>query len=161
MVSKQLALLKSFIELFVIASFYFIVAAFKRIDYSLLTHNFGSHLSKMRPAGAFRFVTLFNLQGTRRLAEHLVLYKIHSSLSRTFFKFFQTFSFHLLHHRRSPDSLVIISDLPPFVNTFFRLFSKNHPRVFHAGDFFEKSRKKVLTKGRRSDIITKLSGERR
>ena len=60
---------------------------------SLLTHNFGSHLSKMRPAGAFRFVTLFNLQGTRRLAEHLVLYKIHSSLSRTFFKFFKLFRF--------------------------------------------------------------------
>ena len=93
MVSKQLALLKSFIELFVIASFCFIVAAFKRIDYPLLTHNFGSHLLKMRPAGAFRFVTLFNLQGTRRLAEHLVLYKIHSSLSRTFFKFFKLLCF--------------------------------------------------------------------
>ena len=101
----------------------FIVAAFGRIDYPLLTHNFGSHLLKMRPAGAFRFVTLFNLQGTRRLAEHLVLYKIRSSLSRTFFKFFQTFSLHLLYHRRSPDSLVIISDLPPFVNTFLESFS--------------------------------------
>ena len=101
----------------------FIVAAFGRIDYSLLTHNFGSHLLKMRPAGAFRFVTLFNLQGTRRLAEHLVLYKIHFCLSRTFFKFFQTSSFHLLSYRRSPDSLVIISDHPRFVNTFFRLFS--------------------------------------
>ena len=89
----------------------------------------------MRPAGAFRFVTLFNLQGTRRLAEHLVLYKIHSSLSRTFFKFFQTSSFHLLSYRRSPDSLLILADHPTFVNTFFRLFSeKNHPRVFHAGD---------------------------
>ena len=32
MVSKELALFKSFIELFVIASFYFIVAAFGRID---------------------------------------------------------------------------------------------------------------------------------
>ena len=88
MVFKQLSPLKSFIELFVIASFCFIVAAFKRIDYSLLTHNFGSHLFKMRPAGAFRFVTLFNLQGTRRLASGAISYHKFFDLSRTFLHFF-------------------------------------------------------------------------
>ena len=121
----------------------FIVAAFRRIDYSLLTHNFGSHLSKMRPAGAFRFVTLFNLQGTRRLAEHLVLYKIHSSLSRTFFKFFQTSSFHLLSYRCSPDSLVIIADHPAFVNTFFEIF-RNFFKHFLFSRNYTLSRKDVL-----------------
>ena len=57
MVSKEFALFKSFIELFVIASFYFIVAAFGRIDYSLLTHNFGSHRFRCVPLVlSFRYV---------------------------------------------------------------------------------------------------------
>jgi hypothetical protein len=66
MVSKEFALFKSFIELFVIAAFYFIVAAFRRIDYSVLTHNFGSLPIKEASRWCFLFVTLFNLQGTRR-----------------------------------------------------------------------------------------------
>ena len=71
MVSKQLALLKSFIELFVIASFYFIVAAFKRIDYSLLTHNFGSHFFQCVPL--VLFVSL-----------RCLIYKVHAVFGGTF-----------------------------------------------------------------------------
>ena len=88
-------LLKSFIELFVIASFYFLVAAFWRIDYAILTHNFGSHRFPMRPAGAFFSLRCLIYKVHAVFGGTLPLYEIHSRLSSTFFKFFEKLLFHL------------------------------------------------------------------
>ena len=77
-------------------------------------------------------VTLFNLQGTRRLSQTALL-DYHNSfrLSRTFFKFFQTFSSQssLFHRFRPPPSRTALLDyhiLKPLSRTFFlnsKLFS--------------------------------------
>ena len=77
-------------------------------------------------------VTLFNLQGTRRLSQTALL-DYHNSfrLSRTFFKFFQTFSSQssLFHRFRPPPSRTASLDyhiLKPLSRTFFlnsKLFS--------------------------------------
>ena len=76
--------------------------------------------------------SLFNLQGTRRLSQTALL-DYHNSfrLSRTFFKFFQTFSSQssLFHRFRPPPSRTALLDyhiLKPLSRTFFlnsKLFS--------------------------------------
>ena len=69
------------------------------------------------------FLTLFNLQGTPRCRSGLLLYRTQGSLSRTFFKLFQTFL------PRSPGRaprlkrLINIPLLPLLVNYFFLFFS--------------------------------------
>ena len=101
----------------------------------------------------FRFmVTLFNLQGTRRLSQTALL-DYHNSfrLSRTFFKFFQTFSSQssLFHRFRPPPSRTALLDyhiLKPLSRTFFL-----NSKLFHGSlPFRPPSRESLL-------IISNLS----
>ena len=84
-------------------------------------------------------VTLFNLQGTRRLSQTALL-DYHNSfrLSRTFFKFFQTFSSQssLFHRFRPPPSRTALLDyhiLKPLSRTFSNKseFERKIKIIFH------------------------------
>ncbi|WP_300415035.1 hypothetical protein, partial [uncultured Oscillibacter sp.] len=87
----NLAAVQTNIELFVIASSIFSVAAFGRIDHSLLTHNLGAStvISHSKSSvWCFLFVTLFNLQGTRLLGGTFAILAHSQALVKPFFKSF-------------------------------------------------------------------------
>ena len=103
------------------------------------------------PSGAFRFVTLFNLQGTRRFRRNVAIITNHSPLCQELFSSFFSaghrrlpFSnffilsrphwfvknfFHLFqtYVRPSRDSLINLPHASPLVNTYFSIFRKNSP----------------------------------
>ena len=94
MVSKQLSLFKSNHRVIYhdFIYFYFIVAAFSRIDYGLFTHNFVASLVKSSLRWCFLFSRCLIYKVHIPQAEHSLLYQAQFVLSSTFFKFFQTFS---------------------------------------------------------------------
>ena len=115
MVSKQPQLFKSFIELFVIASF--LQLPFRAIDSTAYLATSWLRFLRIVSVWCFLFVTLFNLQGTRRTRRNIAILANFISFVKHFFqKFFDSRSVLL------SSNFIKITHLKLFVNTFFRSF---------------------------------------
>ena len=86
------------------------------------------------PSGAFRSFRCLIYKVHAASAERCLVYQKQFSLSRTFFKFFQTFLFRHLHSPFSWTAQLEYHTTPHLVNTFFhffRVFSQLVERPFH------------------------------
>ena len=108
-------------------SILFFRCCFHAIDERYSPTTFGSSSIKNSLRWCFLFVTLFNLQGTRRYLRNVAILSDFSAFVKNFFLLFQKTPFSTA---ALSDSLVRISSLSPKVNPFFKPFSKTrHRRV--------------------------------
>ena len=108
-------------------SIHFYRCCFHAIDKRYSPTTFGSSSIKNSLRWCFLFVTLFNLQGTRRYLRNVAILSDFPAFVKHFFLLFRKFRFSTA---ALSDSLVRIPSLPPKVNPFFKPFSKTrHDRV--------------------------------
>ena len=102
-------------------SILFFRCCFHAIDERYSPTTFGSSSIKNSLRWCFLFVTLFNLQGTRRYLRNVAILSDFPAFVKHFFLLFQKTPFSTA---ALSDSLVRIPSLPNKVNPFFKPFSK-------------------------------------